>query len=438
MTMRRWMSEMRARILGSRGGRAVLAISGSTILAQLIAVAAAPILTRLFSPEQYGSFFIVNSLGLVLAAGLALRLELAIPLPRGADDARRLVMLAAGAIVLLLVVVTSITLVGRQAISEALDLSGSAWIVLFVGPLAAAYALFAVLNAVAVRQRRYGAIARRNIVVAVLTVALQLIAGVNDLGVSGLVVSTLVAQLVGAASLYVGSSLELWRRVEPLRSLWPTLRRLSRFPLLLAPAGLLNTIGVHAPLVTVGVLYATDAAGWFGLTLRIVALPVAVIGTAIAQVFVSELSARHRERAGTERALFADTSKALSVAALGVGTLLFLFGPWAFVTAFGSAWAPAGDMARAYALATTLQILVSPISETLIVYERAVLQIVWDASRFVLTFGSLVVAWWLDASVVTAVWTLSVTTAVCYAANWEACRRTVVRSTSGRRPDRSS
>src|SRR5688572_10032099 len=173
MTMRRWMSGMRARILGSRGGRAVLAISGTTILAQLIAVAAAPILTRLFSPEQYGSFFIVNSLGLVLAAGLALRLELAIPLPRGVDDARRLVMLAAGAIFLLLVGVTSITLVGREAISEALDLSGSSWIVLFVGPLAAAYALFAVLNAVAVRERRYGAIARRNIVVAVLTVALQ-------------------------------------------------------------------------------------------------------------------------------------------------------------------------------------------------------------------------------------------------------------------------
>lgn len=438
MTTRRWTARLRSRVLESRGGRAVLAISGSTIVAQLVAIVAAPVLTRLFSPGEYGAFFIVNSLGLVLAAGLALRLELAIPLPRDDDDARRLVLLAAGAVAVLLVAVSAVTLAGRHSISAALDLPGSPWIVLFVGPLAASYALFAVLNAVAIRQRRYGAIARRNLVVAGLTVALQLLSGVSDLGVTGLVVSTLVAQLLGAVSLYVGSSLELRRRLVSSRSLLPTLRRWSRFPLLLAPAGWLNSIAVHAPLVTVGVLYATDAAGWFGLMLRMVALPAAVIGTAIAQVFVSELAARRRELAGTEHRLFLDTARALSIAALLVGSTFFVLGPWAFEVVFGSAWAPSGEMARAYALAAAAQIMVSPISETLIVYERAVLQIVWDASRLVLTFGSLVVAWSMGASVEAAVWALSVTAAACYAAHWEACRRTVARASSERRPDRSS
>ena len=438
MTRRRWVGWARTKVLGSRGGRAVLAISGSTILAQLVAIAAAPILTRLFSPEEFGAFFIVNSLSLVLAAGFALRLELAIPLPNDADDARHLVVLAMSAIALLLVAVAIISLVGRGEISSALDLPGSPWVVLFVGPLTASFAVFAVMNAVAIRERRYGAIARRNIVVVVLTVALQLVAGVRELGVTGMVASALVAQLVGAASLALGSSLKIWRRLESPRTLLRTLRRWSRFPLVLAPAGWLNSIGLHAPLLTVGVLYATDAAGWFGLMLRIVALPAAVIGTAIAQVFVSELAVRHREGTGTERNLFLQTSKALSVAALLVGAALFVLGPWVFVTMFGSEWAPAGEMARAYAVAAAAQILASPISETLIVYERAVLQIFWDASRLALTFGSLVFAWWLDASVVTAVWTLSITTAVCYAAHWEACRRTVVGSPTGRRPERSS
>ena len=426
-TRQRCLRRARARVLRSRAGQAVLVISGATVLAQIIAIAAVPILTRLYSPKEYGAFFIVNSLSLALAAGLAMRLELAIPLPLDDDDARNLVTLAAAAIALMLLGVTTASLIWSRAMASALALPGSPWIVLLVGPLAASFALFAVLNAVAVRERRFSAIARRQLVVAALTVALQLVAGLVGGGVSGLAISTLVAQLMGVASLCVGSPLMARRFATTRAQLLRILRRYASFPLLLAPAGWLNSLGSNAPLLVVGALYATDAAGWFGLTLRIVALPAAFVGTAIAQVYLSELALRRRELAGTERALFLKTSTILSVAAVLFGGALILVGPWAFGIVFGPEWAPAGDMARAYALAASAQILASPVSATLIIYERVVIQIVWDASRLLLTIGSLIVAWSLHASVVNAVWALSVVTALCYAANWELCRRTVMR-----------
>jgi O-antigen/teichoic acid export membrane protein len=426
-TRQRYLYRARARVLRSRAGQAVLVISGATVLAQVIAMAAVPILTRLYSPKEYGAFFIVNSLSLALAAGLAMRLELAIPLPLDDGDARNLVTLATAAIALMLLGVTTVSLIWRGVMASTLALPGSPWIILLVAPLAASFALFAVLNAVAVRERRFGAIARRQLVVAVLTVALQLVAGLVDGSVSGLAIATLVAQLMGVVSLYVGSPLMARRFATTRAQLLRILRRYSNFPLLLAPAGWLNSLGSNAPLLVVGALYATNAAGWFGLTLRIVALPATLVGTAIAQVYLSELARRRREQAGTERALFLKTSAILSVPAVLFGGALLLVGPWAFDIAFGPEWAPAGDMARAYALAASAQILASPVSATLIVYERVVIQIVWDASRLLLTVGSLIVAWRLHASVVTAVWALSVATALCYAANWEVCRRTVMR-----------
>ena len=438
MTMRRRrLADVRSRVGGSRLGRAVLAIGGATMAAQLVAFAAAPVLTRLYAPGVFGAFFIINAVSMALAAGFALRLELAIPLPEDDEDGSNLARLGVAAITGMLLVVVAVSVLGSRAIASVLNVPGSRSLVLFIGPLAASFALFALFNAIAVRERRFGAMARRYLIVAIATVALQLAAGLVDAGASGLAVSTLIAQLLGAASLNHGTRLAWWRPGESRPPLVRTLRRWSRFPLVLAPAGWLNSAGTHAPLVAVGALYAADAAGWFGLTLRIVALPVALIGASVAQVYVSELASRHREHSGHEHGLFLNTSRALGIAAVLVGGLLFVVGPWAFGVVFGHDWAPAGDMARAYAVGAAAQILVSPISQTLIVYERVALQLMWDASRLVLTLGSLIVAWRLDASAVHAVWALSLTTALCYAANWEACRRTVV-GTSARRSDPSS
>jgi O-antigen/teichoic acid export membrane protein len=128
-------------------------------------------------------------------------------------------------------------------------------------------------------------------------------------------------------------------------------------------------------------------------------------------------------------------SKALGVAAVAIGAALALFGPWAFELVFGSRWAVAGDMARAYSIAAAAQMLASPLSQTLVVYERTVLQLCWDASRLVLTAGSIIAAWRLDASVTEAVWALSAVTTLTYLANWEACRRTV--QASAAQPSRS-
>lgn len=420
------LRRVEVRVLHSRTGRAVLAISGATVLAQVMAVIAAPILTRLYSPEDYGAFFIVNSLSLALAAGFAMRLELAIPLPRDDDDARNLAILGTASVAALLVGVVAVSSIWGRAIASALSMPGRPWIVLFVGPLAASFAIFAVLNSVAVRERRYGAIAKRQLVVSAVTVVLQLGAGLIDSGVGGLIVTTLVGQLIGAASLCVGSQLFAQGFATTRAQLRRALRKYQNFPLMLAPAGWLNSFGANAPLLIVGGVYATDDAGQFGLTLRIVALPAAFIGTAIAQVYRSELAVRRRERAGDEAALFLKTSMILSVAAVLFGGALFLVGPWAFHVAFGPKWVAAGDMVRAYSLAAAAQILASPVSETLIVYERVVMQVIWDASRLLLTTGSLIVAWKLDASVVTAVWALSVATALCYGANWEMSRRTVM------------
>jgi len=104
---------LRKLIPQSRYARNVITLMTGTGLAQAIPVAISPILTRLYSPEDFGTFAVymaVVSIASVLVTG---RYELAIMLPKNDRDALHIVVLSAGlsciiSALLLLVVTLSI------------------------------------------------------------------------------------------------------------------------------------------------------------------------------------------------------------------------------------------------------------------------------------------------------------------------------------------
>ena len=97
--------------LGPHGKRALTLVSG-TSAAQLIPLAIAPILTRLYSPEDYGILAIFGSIVAVLTAVAAGRYTVAVMLPDNDRDAVQVTGLAlflaavVSALLLLLVPVT--------------------------------------------------------------------------------------------------------------------------------------------------------------------------------------------------------------------------------------------------------------------------------------------------------------------------------------------
>lgn len=417
---------MRPRFLRGRASHGAATIMAGTAVGQALALVTAPVLTRLYHPAEFGVFAVVSGAGLALGTAAALRYELAVPLPEDEDDARALVglgLVAAGAsaLVLLLVVVAAEPVLG--------DLLGwdahSRWL-LAVPALAGTVAAFSLLNQWALRQQRYAATARRNVLQSVTTVLVQLGGGLRA-GPGGLVVGALAGQFVGAASLLLGSGLGRGLR----RSRWRAVAsRYRRFPLLLVPAGLLNAGGAVLPLLVVAGTYGATAAGWLGLTQRVLALPVALLGQAVAQVYLSELARSHREGTDRHRHLFRLVSTRLSMAGAALGCALLLLGPAVFLLVFGEPWRTSGLMAQALGVSLALQLVASPLSQTLVVLEHMRTQLLWDAGRLVAVTAAVWVPWLAGFGVVTAVWALSLTSAACYALSWLLSRRALEHSAS--------
>ncbi len=405
-----------------KGGRArgVATLMAGTAIGQVVALLAAPVLSRQYDPDEFGVFAVVSGLAVILGTALALRYELAVPLPQEEEDARALVVVGMLA-----------CMVSTAALCLALTLTSGPltrlldeprvrpWLV-FVPLVAASFALFRLLNQWALRQRRYAATARRNVLQSVTTVLVQVGAGARGAGSGGLIGGLGIGQLVGAAALIPGSGL----RGPMARSrVWAVMRRYRRFPLVLAPAGILNAAGVYVPVLLIAGLYGATAAGHLGFTQRILALPVTLVGQAVAQVYLSELAALRREALTGSRRLFTTATVRLALLGGAGALLLLLLAPAVWTVAFGEEWRPAGDMARALSVALAAQLVASPLSQTLVVLERTGWQLAWDVGRLVLVCGAIGVVRTSGGSALTCVWAFSAVSTLAYGVSWWLSRR---------------
>ena len=277
---------------GSPATRGLLKIISGTGIGQAVALLSAPVISRLFPPETYGPFAVVNALVLPLAVIAALRYELAIPVPVDDRDVHALVTLGLCIAVGLGVVGTAVVAIWAPALVDGLRLTPAAEdYLIWVPVVASLMGLFVVLNQLAVRLRLYAAIARRNILLAVSTTGFQVVAGLLGLGAHGLVGGLAFGQAVRVVALASSLRVSLRSRVSG-RDLRRVATRFRSLPLLMAPSGLLNALGLQLPVLLASTLFGVQVAGWLGMTQRVLLLPVALFGIAVAQVFLGEFAAR--------------------------------------------------------------------------------------------------------------------------------------------------
>lgn len=374
-----------------------------------------------------GVLTIVTALTASLAAVATLRLELAVPLPKDEHDAQGLVAVGLLGATLTAVFGTATLLILGDRVADMFNNPELYIWLCFVPTTAAAMASVLLLNQLAIRHRRYGNVGRRSLLASCGTVTTQLSAGAAGLHPGGLILGLATGQAVGVVSLLAGSGLRSSdaRGARSWRALKSTLRQYRRFPLLLGPAGLLNVLGLQLPLLLVAYYYGSAVTGWLGLTQRVLTLPVMLIGQAVAQVYIGELSNELRGRGARVGELFTVASLRLLLVA-GTGTIVLLaFGPQLFALAFGQDWAPSGDYARALALGLAAQMVGSPLSQTLVLLGRQLQQLTWDACRLLLTGGAIVWCASRDSPPLTTIWAYGCALGVSYIAGWALSRRAV-------------
>lgn len=420
--------------------RGLLAIVGGTGAGQLIGVLSAPIIGRLFPPEVFGPFAVVNSLVFAVAPMAALRYDLAIPVPDQESEARLLASVGLRVSAWVAILGTVIMLPLHHVVASWLGLrSGAETLLLWVPLVAGLIGAFTTLNQFVIRQRQYSAIARRNLLQAAATVVLQVGAGLVGFGAHGLAAALAAGQAVGVLALArsLKGSLQSPDTRQNAGDRRAVMSRFRSFPLLLAPSGVINSLGLQAPVLLASSLFGASVAGWLGMTQRVLGLPVALFGLTLAQVFLGEFGAAKRGRQVDLRRLFVRTSLRLGMVGVLGAAVLLLTAPLLFEVFFSTQWRRSGVYAQALSVGLMFQMVASPLSQTIILMRRNHYQAIWDLSRLVLCSGSVFLGYRLGLGDVKTMWLLGAATGIMYLFLWGLSWRAVVHGTVEDAPLRS-
>ena len=390
--------------------RGAITIAGATGAAQLIGILSSPIITRLYSPADYGAFAVAGALLTLLVSVACLRYELAIPLPRSDVEAANvlavcLVVCAA----ISLGVVPLLWLAGPRLMGTIGAGALAGWVLLLPVGVLAGGALAGFIGWM-LRTKSYTEIAANRLAQSSTVVAVQVGLGLFGAGASGLLLGTVAGSLAGMGRLIRAAwrrSHRSFREVRP-REARAAATRYRRFPIFSAPSIAINILGLDVPLVWIVATYGAGTGGQFALAQRVVALPIAVLAAAVGQVYFAEAARLAQERPAGLRGLFTKTTRTLVLAAIGPFALGAVASPSLFPVIFGQAWSDAGLYVAILAPMYLLQFVSWPTGGTLDVLERQDLHLLRETGRLILVGGVVVIASLLRLSAIHAVIALSV------------------------------
>jgi O-antigen/teichoic acid export membrane protein len=331
--------------------RQVLTLSSGTVLAQLLVLAATPVLTRLYEPEAFAL------LGAYLGATLVLTVianggyELAIMLPGEEGDAHRLFQLC---------VLLSLLAAGAMALLGAL---GATWLLEqvklpellgwhYLLPLSmlmegVGQALYQLLN----RRQAYRLLAGSRLARALAQLLLSLSWGFWSGDFQGLLAGLLAGQGAGLAFLLWGYAQKVEKTPFVLSAIFHSARQYRDFPLFAVLSNGLNTAGKQLPFFFLPALFPLNSlgktmSGHFQQTQKLLSLPIGWLGVSLGSVFYEKASKAEKEGGEALWQLSWRMARTLFLLGLGPSLVVMLFGPQLFGWVLGEAWTEAGYYAR--------------------------------------------------------------------------------------------
>ena len=394
--------------------RDVFAVSSGSAVSQVLAIAASPILMRIYSPAELGIQAICISILFVGVIG-SMRYNQAIPLPEKLDESIRITFLA------LFVLAVMTILVGfclHLFIKDIAAFTKAPKIIEFIGLLIVIFLFIGtseILLSITLRLKKFRRLGQAQIAQTLVQLGYQVIVGLNDPTaqslVEGMLFGNLAAIIVYTLGIY--ASFKLMPRIN-LSELRRVAVAYSKFPLLASPSSLINGASIQATPLLLAAFYSPEVVGLLALAQRVIGLPVTTIGYGVSQVFFQRSAEVQNQTPAELLALYTKAARALLVISILPITVLALTGPQVFSIIFGERWSDAGLYASLLAPMFISQFVVSPLSTIMAVISAQKQQLMWDVTRLVAIGTTVVVAGQLNLDAVYCIAMYGACMTLCY------------------------
>lgn len=347
-------------------------LSGAAI-GQFITVLASPILSRLYTPEQFGYFGIFMAIFAVLSVFVTARYELAIPLPQTHKTAAQIVYLAI--FVALVVTTVLFILIASYSIYSSKAINAY-WLILpcilFFGSLQS----FSLWHN---RNNNFKVLAMSRLTQNTSMTVCQAI--LAKLTLYGLEIGFTIGILV--ALIYSGLQSKITKRYSYNRKKLNILAK--KYQLLpkynIAPA-MLDAIAHQIPMFFIFWYYAGDLAGYYFLATKVLAVPINFLVVIVGHIYLNEMSVLYRADKSKIATYVKSKAKNCLYLALPICLVMFIWGPLLFALCFGSEWYISGEIARFLIFSVAIRFIVAPLSSYFIAAHQMKIASLWQVLNF--------------------------------------------------------
>lgn len=329
-------------IVKSELSRNILTLMTGASVAQAIPIAISPLLTRIYSPRDFGVFALFLAIVGFFSVVASLRYEQAILVP--ADDEDAVNLLALGFVInvalsffLFLAVAFFHTKIANLLNGKDIEV----W--LYFAPLTIFFTgLFNLLTYWNNRKKHYLNITKATIIKSIILASSQIIIGSIKSGAAGLVggqiLSSVFSNMRLAKSLL--NNKKLLRSISK-RSMTQQAKKYIDFPKFQAPHAMLNNLSSNLPIFVFSGIFGVAIVGFYAFATRIVFAPVGILSNASAKVYsqkASELYNNHENAYEFTIVFLRSLVKKMILPIITIG----MFAPGLFAFIFGENWREAG------------------------------------------------------------------------------------------------
>ena len=322
----------------------IITLMSGTLMAQAIIFAFIPILTRIYTPSEFGLYALFFAISSILGMVSSLRYEQAIMLPKSDRDAQALVFLST-VVTLIFSIFTAIVLsiFYNFFVSYFEGIEYLVWLlpisIFIIG-------MIQIFDIYSTRKQLYKKIATVRMIESVTTISTQW-SSRSIFIFDGLIIGKMLSNIV---SLYLYIYIHIKKHTLVLkhinkRRVKANIKRHENFPRYFFFSSLLNSLSQQLPIFLFTLLFSPAIAGFYSLTARVMQAPILLVAGSTRSVFYQKASQMY---ARGEDIIPLHIKTTVGLVKLFIVPLLVIlfFGEEIFIFLFGSKWAESGVIAE--------------------------------------------------------------------------------------------
>tara|TARA_R110002073_G_scaffold322276_2_gene498823 strand:+ start:5489 stop:6778 length:1290 start_codon:yes stop_codon:yes gene_type:complete len=361
----------------------LITLGTGTILAQLIPIAASPILTRLYTPDQFGVFANFNAILALLLVFFTGKYERAIILPKSHEKAINIVSLSFFIILFFTFITTILFSFFGKSFAVFLnipELTNWLWIIPLAAFLASTYL---VVNEWFIRLGDFKGLVKNKLANTFGITMTSLTFGLANLNI-GLVMGQISGQLFSVQfAVRKMFDKNIFKFITALRIKYYAKKHVN-FAKYLIPAQLMNTVASQAPIFIITSQFGLLNAGVFAFTDRILSVPISFVGNSFRDVFKQRAAVDFNKDGNCLKIYKKVTITLVSISIIPF-IILFITAPFLFSFIFGSEWYEAGVYGRYLCVMYFISFISMPTSWVFVIAEKQKLDFLWQVIFFVCT-----------------------------------------------------